>query len=624
MADKKKSSVALEIGAQSVTMAVFTATKRGYSLARYARRDIVLDPVEEAMRLDYMSNAIAELVTELKVKGSDVNNIVSGQQVVMRFIKLPALDMDDLREQVGYEAQQHIPFPIDDITYDYHDIGLTDDGEREVLLVAIKKNILDELNTQVQASSLHTETVDCSITSLYNAFRASYPDELESTMLVDIGAKTTDIIFSENGRFFTRSVNAAGGYITGQIAREYSMNYREAEALKISNGMVALGNGHTDTLTPEDAALATTIRTAMGRVSSEIQRTINYYRSQYKGSAPVKVYLCGGGARLPYILEFLQSALNLPVDYLNPLAEISIGKKVDDEELERDSLCLGPVVGVAVAAAGLSELKIDLVPTSVGKERAEKELIPKVVTAGVIALAGAAFFAWAGFSAQSEAEARLKRAESEFANVNAIAERVGDAEKSYTRQLKQLQETEELFAMRYAYPDVMIQVAEKSPSVKFWITEFAPLINYDVEANELAGLEDVKGVRLVDMTRSRSAQATSAINAPAEDPNLRNRSEPKVTAVFVTGYTLKNPDEAAGTAHREIIRNLINNNFDERNKNSLFSYTSEAIQSNENKYVRFITSKESKGKIPSYLEKFMIVMPLKQPISIPELTNTED
>ncbi len=624
MADKKKMSVALEIGAQSVTMAVFTATKRGYSLARYARRDIVLDPVEEAMRLDYMSNAIAELVIELKVKGSDVSNIVSGQQVVMRFIKLPALDMDDLREQVGYEAQQHIPFPLDDITYDYHDIGVNEEGDREVLLVAIKKNILDELNTQVQASGLHTESVDCSITSLYNAFRASYPEELESTMIVDIGAKTTDIIFSENGRFFTRSVNAAGGYITGQIAREHSMSYREAEALKVSNGVVALGNGHTDTLSPEDAALATTIRTAMGRVSSEIQRTINYYRSQYKGSAPVKVYLCGGGARLPYILEFLQGALNLPVDYLNPLVEISIGKKVDEEELERDSLCLGPVVGVAVAAAGISELKIDLVPTSVGKERAEKELIPKVVTSGIIALAGAAFFAWAGYSSQSDAEARLNRAEAAFASAEAIANRVNTAETAYTRQLKQLEEVEKLFEMRYAYPDIMLQVAEKSPSVKFWMTEFAPLINYDVDSNELAGLDDVKGVRLVDMTRSRNAQANTSINVPADDPNARDKSKPMVTAIFVSGYTLKNPDEAAGTAHREIVRNLINNNFDERNKDSLFGFTSEAIQSNENKYIRFITTKESKGKIPSYLEKFMIVMPLKQPISIPELQNTED
>ena len=212
MADYK-TTVALEIGSQSVTMGVFTPAGRGFALSRYARRDILLDPVEEGMRMDYVGSAIAEMVQELKVRGSEVRNVVSGQQVFMRFIKLPALDIDDLAEQVGYEAQQHIPFPLEDIIYSYQELADREEGEREVLLVAIKKDVLDNLNTQVEASSLKTRSVDCSITPLYNAFRANY-DEEEPVMLLDIGAKTTDIIFAEDGRFFTRSVTAAGAFIT--------------------------------------------------------------------------------------------------------------------------------------------------------------------------------------------------------------------------------------------------------------------------------------------------------------------------------------------------------------------------------------------------------------------------
>ena len=77
-------------------MGVFTPAGRGFALSRYARRDILLDPVEEGMRMDYVGNAIAEMVQELKVRGSDVRNVVSGQQVFMRFIKLPAIDLDDI------------------------------------------------------------------------------------------------------------------------------------------------------------------------------------------------------------------------------------------------------------------------------------------------------------------------------------------------------------------------------------------------------------------------------------------------------------------------------------------------------------------------------------------------
>ena len=151
-----KTTVALEIGAQSVSMAVFTPVGKGFALSRYARRDVLLDPVEEGMRIDYVSNAIGEMVEELKVRGSEVRNVVSGQQVFMRFIKLPALDMNDISEQVGYEAQQHIPFPIDDIVYSYQELGESPDGEREVLLVAIKKDLLDSLNSQVEGNGLRT------------------------------------------------------------------------------------------------------------------------------------------------------------------------------------------------------------------------------------------------------------------------------------------------------------------------------------------------------------------------------------------------------------------------------------------------------------------------------------
>ena len=390
-----KTTVALEIGAQSVTMAVFTPSSKGFTLSRYARRDILLDPVEEGMRIDYVSHAVGELVKELKVRGKDVRDVVSGQKVFMRFIKLPALDtVDNMAEQVGYEAQQHLPFPLEDIVFDYQLLGV-EDGEQEVLLVAIKKDELDDLNGQVEANSLRTRSVDCSITSLYNAFKAAYPDETEPVMILDIGAKTTDILFVEEGRFFTRSVTAAGSFITNSIAREFNLSFREAEQLKIEQGVVSLGNGHTDTMPEDQANLASIISNAMTRLSSEVQRTINHYRAQYKGTPPAKVYICGGGARLAFTTDFLQNSLDLPVEILNPLQSMRVGSKVDGEQLATEALCLGPAVGAAITGAKVGAFQIDLVPTSVGKERAEKKLIPKVLLAGVIALAGAGFCAYA-------------------------------------------------------------------------------------------------------------------------------------------------------------------------------------------------------------------------------------
>ncbi len=616
-----KTTVALEIGAQSVTMGVFTPSGRGFALSRYARKDILLDPVEEGMRMDFVSNAIAEMVKELKVNGNDVHNAVSGQQVFMRFIKLPDIELDNLAEQVGFEAQQHIPFPLEDIVYDYQELVNRGEGEREVLLVAIKKDVLDNLNSQVEESGLKTHSVDCSITSLYNAFRASYPEETEPVMILDIGAKTTDIIFSEEGRFFTRSVTAAGAFITNAIAREYGMGFRDAERLKIERGAISLGNGHTDSMDEQDAALATTIRTAMGRLSSEVLRTINHYRAQYKGNPPTKAYICGGGARMPFALEFLQSALNIPVDYLNPLEAFSISNKVDHEALGMDVLCLGPIAGAAVTGANAGEFSIDLVPTSVGRERAEMKLIPKVIAAGFSALAGAGFYAYTADSAAKSAEAVVARVAPAYEEAQSIASSIESVQNKYHRSLRDLEDLAALYSMRGAYLDVLKQLTEKGASTKFWFTEFAPLINYDADSTLLEG-SDVKGTRLIDMNKSSSAGMSSAVNQAPDEVDTRKRGRaPKVTAIYVSGYTIKTPGDSKSTAQQEVVRDMVRNNFDERSADSLFDFSSTKITENGNHFFRFIDSKDAKGKvpIPDYVERFMLVMPLKTPIPIPEL-----
>ena len=616
MADYK-TTVALEIGSQSVTMGVFAPAGRGFALSRYARRDILLDPVEEGMRMDYVGSAIAEMVQELKVRGSEVRNVVSGQQVFMRFIKLPAIDMDNIAEQVGYEAQQHIPFPLEDIIYSYQELADREDGEREVLLVAIKKDVLDGLNSQVEAAPLKTRSVDCAITSLYNAFRANYEED-EPVMLLDIGAKTTDIIFAEDGRFFTRSVTAAGAFITNSIAREFNMSFREAEKLKIEDGVVSLGNGYTDSMSEQEAALATTIRTAMSRLSSEVQRTINHYRAQYKGNPPTKAYICGGGARLPFALEFLQSALNIPVEYLNPIEVLSVGPKVDEAELEQDALCLGPIVGAAITGSGTGEFNIDLVPTSVGKDRAEKKLLPMVAIAGVLALAGAGAYAGITTMKANESAALLAKAAKVDSSVAQINDQISNVEQKYKNEMGQIAKFADLYAMRAAYVDVLKQLSQKAASIKFWFNEFSPLINYDVEANSLTETTDVKGTKLIDMNRSRSNASESAMNAAPDEVDVRKRNKaPMVTAIYVSGFTIKRPG-SDGLAQRDAIYNLVAQNFDERSADSLFAYENGKVQSNLNHYFQFIDSKAAKGKLPDYVEKFMMVMPLKTPIGIPE------
>ena len=620
-----KTTVALEIGAQSVVMGVFTPSGRGFSLSRYARKEILLDPLEEGMRMDYVSHAVGELVKELKVRGKDVRNVVSGQKVFMRFIKLPALDtVEDLEEQVGYEARQHIPFPLEDIVYSYQKLGNAEDGEQEVLLVAIKKDELDGLNTQVEANGLRTVSVDSSITSLYNAFRANYSDEEGPVMLLDIGAKTTDIIFAEGDRFFTRSVTAAGAFVTNSISREFKVNFLEAEKIKLEQGAISLGSGHTEGMSEDTAALATIIRNAVSRLSSEVQRTINHYRAQYKGSAPVKAYICGGGARLPYMVEYLQSALDIPVEFMNPLRALHVGSKVDAESLEMDALCLGPVVGAAVTGSKSGVFNIDLVPTSVGRERAEKRLIPMAIAAGAIAVLGAGYAAYSVGSKAEAARKVLANAEAPIQRVESLHSAMSSSKAKYDMSCKTVERLSELYAERHAYADILKQLSEKTASTTFWITDFEPLINYDVHSTVVA--DPTSGDRttttLINMTKSRSA-ADSAINPAPEsvDPKDRNKN-PRVTAVRVRGYIFKK--NAGNKNSMQLLDELVADNFNEDHTDSLFDFKAKDVKNDMNHYFLVQDSKTAKGSaVPEYVDRFYMVMPLKNPLIIPELSNSK-
>lgn len=620
MADNKN-IIALEIGAQSVTMGVFTTGKKGLALSRYARRDILLDPVEEGLRIEYVSAALGSLVAELRVKGSDVRDVVSGQQVFIRFIKLPPIESDDMDQLVGYEAQQHIPFPMDDIIWDYQELPASEIGDKEVLLVAIKKEHLDSLNDQVESNGLQTRSVDCSITSLYNAFRHSYPLETEPVMILDIGAKTTDIIFSEKQRFFTRSVTAAGALVTNSISRDMHIPFKDAEALKINSGVISLTNGHTEGMSEQDAALAAIIRNAMSRLGSEIQRTINLYRAQYHGNAPVKAYICGGGSLLTYTPEFLQETLGIPVEYLNPLNNFAIDSHIDDNALATDAVSLGGITGAAVTATGGGEFSIDLVPTSVAKDRTEKQLLPKVAMAGAFAVIGAAVFAYFSHQALDDASKEARKVEIPMQRYENIAANIETAEGRLQKSGQRIDGLAQLASARFAYVDLLKLISEKTASLQFWITEFSPLINYDPSSTDLVG--GLKGTTVIDRVRSlNSNTAESALAEPPEDLSKgRKKKADAVTAIYIEGYTLK---KNGGTQeHRQIIHEMVKGNLEDGAQGSPFTFKAPGKNQEllENQYITFIASdsKDQKIKVPDYADKFLMILPLKTPLPLEPL-----
>ena len=154
-----------------------------------------------------------------------------GHAVFTRFLSLPSkLKGPDLRQLVEFEAQQNVPFPIEEVTWDFQRVSSSDSNdEAEVLLVAIKNDAIDEINEAVEDGSLVGRGVDVAPVALFNAFKFSYPETEDAALLIDVGARTTDLIYIEGKRVYTRSVPVGGAAASSAIAKEFDMSFADAE-----------------------------------------------------------------------------------------------------------------------------------------------------------------------------------------------------------------------------------------------------------------------------------------------------------------------------------------------------------------------------------------------------------
>ena len=167
----------LDLGTQTVGLAEFkTGQNGGLVLASYQTRELLADPAADATRLSQAKYAIAEMVSALGLKGADVNYAVSAQSVFTRFVKLPSVGEEQVDQIVTFEAQQNVPYPIDEVVWDYQLVDSGDTAQVEVVIVAIKSDLLDDINGAVEGAGLRTSVVDVSPMALYNAYRYNYSD----------------------------------------------------------------------------------------------------------------------------------------------------------------------------------------------------------------------------------------------------------------------------------------------------------------------------------------------------------------------------------------------------------------------------------------------------------------
>src|SRR5499426_4911432 len=233
----KNSFLAVDFGAGSLKLAEFEVNEAGgLRLKQYGIRALGAEGSNEAAREATIQKALGELLAEKGIKSKIVNVCAPGFHVFSKFVKLPPVDAGKVTQIIQYEAQQNVPFPLEEVVWDYQILGSTPGGELEVLLVAIKADIVEGLFRVTEAAGLHLQLTDVSPAALCNAFRFNYGDLEDCTMLLDIGAKTSNLLFFEKGKVYSRSINLGANSITQDFSNESKLKWDQADKIKIEEG----------------------------------------------------------------------------------------------------------------------------------------------------------------------------------------------------------------------------------------------------------------------------------------------------------------------------------------------------------------------------------------------------
>jgi type IV pilus assembly protein PilM len=360
-----KSFLAADFGAGSLKLAEFEQNEAGgLRLKQYGIKALGLEGSQEQTREAAILKALQELLSEKSFGSRQINVCAPGFHVFSKFVRLPPVDTSKVTQIIRYEAQQNVPFPLDEVVWDYQILGTSATNELEVLLVAVKSEIVEGLFRAAEGAGLRLKLVDVSPAALCNAFRYNYGDLEGCTMLLDIGAKTSNLLFFEKGKVYSRSINIGANSITQDFANEAKMRFAEAEATKIEKGSVSLGGAYAEPEDPHAAAISKIARQVMTRLHIQVNQTIQFFRGQQGGSAPQRLFLSGGASIMPYTAQFFAEKLNLPVDYFNPFRNIELDAGLDLEELSKYAHCFGEVVGLGLRDLAHCPVELNLMPRS--------------------------------------------------------------------------------------------------------------------------------------------------------------------------------------------------------------------------------------------------------------------
>ncbi len=340
----KKDLVALDIGSNSIKVVQLNQAKKGWELVKLGIAYLPPEAIVDGSIIDSMTvtTTVRDLISENRIKVDEAVSALTGHSVIIKKVSLPAMTEEELGDSIQWEAEQYIPFPMSDVNIDFQILGEDTEGrgQMEVMLVAVKKDVINDYTNVVKEAGLEPVVVDVDSFALENMMEINYSIAPgENLAMVNIGASISSVSVIVDGiTVFTRSVPMGGNQYTEEIQRQLNVSFKDAEDLKLGNEVSGV----------DSSDLPAVIDSVNDNMVLEIRRSLDFFLGSNPGTFITRTYLSGGGAKVKDLASKLHESTSIPVEMINPFNGITYSPKNFDPEFLKE---MGPYFAVAVGLA---------------------------------------------------------------------------------------------------------------------------------------------------------------------------------------------------------------------------------------------------------------------------------
>ncbi len=342
----EQSSIGLSIGSSSIKLVELSKKGKLWNLRHFG---VVQLPEEIVVNREIINpvglvESIKTLVNQMQLKNRRVCSSISGAALIVKKMTLDGVDLKDLQEQVFWEAEQYLPFDVSEVVMDYHLISHVKGGRTEVIVVAVKKTVLESYLDCITKAGLVPAVMDVDFFALQNLYEVNYPVKpSEAVALIDIGAASLKLVIVANGvPIFTKDSSIGGNLLTSEIQRVLSLSFADAESLKTAEGSEGIPQEVIELMSSVSETIAI-----------EIKKGLDFYQASSSGPPLSSILIAGGSAKIPRLSKVIEDLIGFPTQVLNPFNAIVYSPEVfTSEYLSRIGAVAAVPIGLAIRSGG--------------------------------------------------------------------------------------------------------------------------------------------------------------------------------------------------------------------------------------------------------------------------------